>query len=469
MVCGTTSDAGKSTVVAGLCRVLARRGVSVAPFKAQNMSLNAAVTADGAEIGRAQALQAAAARIEPEAVMNPVLLKPTGERTSQVVVLGRVVDELDAASYHQRAHGLWEVVLDSLADLRRRFDVVLLEGAGGAAEINLLDRDVVNLPLAARAGVPALLVGDIERGGVFASLFGTVELLPAELRGCVRGFVINRLRGDPALLGDGPAELERRTGIPTMGVLPHLAGLTIDAEDSLSLDPRAGLRPGAAVDVAVVRLPRIANVTDLDPLVQEPDVQVRFVSAPGDLGTPDLVVVPGSKSTVDDLRWLREVGLAEAIARTDARVLGICGGYQMLGRRIHDDVESGAGTVAGLGLLDVETTFERDKLLRRSAGRAGDTTVAGYQIRHGRPRLGTGASSWLTLDGEPEGATDGRRVWGTSLHGLFESDGFRAAFLGIASSTSFAAQREAQLDGVADLLEAHLDLAAVFALLSPRR
>jgi adenosylcobyric acid synthase len=466
MVCGTASDVGKSVLVAGLCRVLVRQGVAVAPFKAQNMSLNAAVTADGAEIGRAQALQAAAARIEPEAVMNPILLKPTGERTSQVVVLGRALAELDARAYHDRKAELWGVVLDSLADLRQRFDVVVLEGAGGAAEINLLDRDLVNLPLAARAGVPAIVVGDIDRGGVFASLYGTVALLPPELRACVRGFVVNKLRGDPALLGDATAELERRCGVPTLGVIPHLAGITIDAEDSLSLDRPPPRRPAAEVDVAVVRFPRIANFTDLDPLVHEPAVQVRFATSPGDLGAPDLVVLPGSKATVDDLRWLRASGLVAAIAGSGARVLGVCGGYQMLGRRIVDEVESGAGTVEGLGWLDVETTFDPEKVTARRRGTAAGHDVTGYEIHHGRVTRGPGATPWLALDGEAEGATDGVRCWGTSLHGLFEADGFRAAFLGIAASTSFAAAREHQLDAVADHLEAHLDLAGIEALIA---
>ena len=463
MVCGTASDVGKSDLVAGLCRVLARQGVAVAPFKAQNMSLNAAVTADGAEIGRAQALQAVAAGIDAEAVMNPILLKPTGERTSQVVVLGRAVVERDAASYRAGTAELWPVVLDSLAELRRRFDVVLLEGAGGAAEINLLAGDLVNLPLAHRAGIPTLVVGDIDRGGVFAALYGTVALLPDELRRCVGGFLINKFRGDPSLLGGGTAELERRCGVPTLGVVPHLAGITIDAEDSLSLDRPPPSRPAAEVDVAVVRFPRMSNFTDVDPLVHEPAVQVRFVTTPGELAAPDVVVLPGSKATVEDLRWLRASGLVAAIAAAEARVLGICGGYQMLGRWIQDDVESGTGRVEGLGWLDVETVFHEDKVTVRRRGTGLGADVDGYEIHHGVVRRRS-ADPWLVLDGEPEGATDGGRIQGTSLHGLFESDAFRAAYLGIATSTSFAAAREAQLDAVADLVEANVDLAAVEAL-----
>jgi len=317
MICGTASNVGKSVLVAGLCRLLARRGVSVAPFKGQNMSLNSVVTGDGAEIGRAQGAQAAAAGVPPEAAMNPVLLKSLGERRSQVVVLGRPWSVLEAAEFQRRKPELREAVLDSLADLRRRFDVVILEGAGSPTEINLLQGDLVNLGLADEAGVAAIVVGDIDRGGVFAHLFGTVELLPERLRRRVRGFVINKLRGDPALLGDGPAQLEARTGVPTLGVLPWLDGVSIDAEDSLALghEPRlASLRPDHDIlDVAVVRFPRVSNFTDLDALGAEPGVWVRWVEQAGQLGQPDLVVLPGTRATVADLAWLRERGLDRAL------------------------------------------------------------------------------------------------------------------------------------------------------------
>ena len=415
MVCGTASDVGKSVLVAGLCRVYARQGIAVAPFKAQNMSLNSAVTADGAEIGRAQALQAVGAGIEAEAIMNPILLKPTGDRRSQVVVLGRPVGVLTAAEYQGGKLDLWGVVLDSLAELRARFDVVLLEGAGGAAEINLLDRDLVNLPLAARAGVPAVVVGDIDRGGVFAALYGTVALLPPELRACIRGFVINKFRGDPALLGDVTADFEARCAVPTLGVVPFLPGITIDAEDSLALDRPPPVRPDASVRVAVVRFPRISNFTDLDPLFDEPEVEVRFVTSRDQLGRPDLVVLPGTKATVDDLDWLRSTGLDAAIAASGADVLGICGGYQMMGRRIVDEVESGRGEVPGLGWLDVETTFAADKVTRRRRGRSGGEEVHGYEIHHGRTSLGPRATPWLELDDGPDGARDGGRHRGTKL------------------------------------------------------
>jgi adenosylcobyric acid synthase len=465
MVCGTASDVGKSSVVAGLCRVLHRQGVRVAPFKAQNMANNAYVTPAGHEIGRAQGVQALAAGAVPEVAMNPILLKPTGERTSQVVVMGEPLGHLDAATYQAEKPRLFSTVLGALADLRSRFDVVIIEGAGSPAEINLLHSDLVNLRLAAAAGVPAVVVGDIDRGGVFAALYGTVALLPDDLRGLVRGFVVNKLRGDPALLAEGPAELERRCGVPTLGVLPYLHGVSLDAEDSLAL-PEVAPADGSALDVAVVRFPRIANFTDLDPLSLEPGVGVRFVDRVAALGRPDVVILPGTKATVADLEWLRGRGLDRAIETCGARVLGICGGYQMMGRTIVDDVESGRGSVDGLGWLDATTVFAPAKVTRQRRGRALHQGVTGYQIHHGRV---TATDPWIVLDDayghEAEGSVAGR-FSGTTLHGLFEDDGFRAAFLGIApSGLSFAAAREDQIDRLADMLEAHLDLTAIDSLI----
>ena len=477
MVCGTTSDAGKSIVVTALCRLLARAGVTVAPFKGQNMALNSAVTVDGAEIGRAQALQAEAAGVAAEAAMNPVLLKPTGERTSQVIVRGHPIGVMTAAEYHAYKPELFPVVLDALAGLRARFDVVVCEGAGSPAEINLAAHDLVNLRVAESAGINALIVGDIDRGGVFASLYGSVMLLGAGQRRAVRGFVINKLRGDPALLGDGPAQLEARCGVPTLGVLPHLGELGLDAEDSLALDawqPRAG----AALDVAVVRLPRISNFTDLDALRAERHVSIRLVRTPAELGRPDLVILPGTKATVDDLAWLRASGFVDPLAELAGRaaaggrpapaILGICGGYQMLGERLVDGVESAEAEVDGLGLLAVRTEFEAAKVLARRHGCALGARVHGYQIHHGRVRA-QGGEPWLVLDpDEPEGIREGA-VWGTTLHGLFDDDGFRAAFLaryGVASTVAFGAERERRLDLLADAVAAHLDLSRIAELIA---
>ena len=485
MVCGTGSDTGKSHVVTGLCRLLHRRGVRVAPFKAQNMALNSFVTPSGHEIGRAQGVQALAAGVPPEVAMNPILLKPTGERTSQVVVMGEPIGHLDAADYHAEKPKLLATVLSACEELRRRFDVVILEGAGSPAEINLLDHDIVNLRVADELGVPAIVVGDIDRGGVFASLYGTVALLPDRYRRLVRAFVINKLRGDPALLGDGLCELEARAGVPVLGVLPFVHDVALDAEDSLAL---AGPRPVAAapacadgLDVAVVRFPRLANFTDLDALAIEPGVHVRFVETPAALGRPDLVILPGTKATVADLEWLRSRGMERAVFEgTDALVLGICGGYQLLGRTIRDPVESGRGDVAGLGRLDVDTVFEPSKLTRQRRGESMGQRATGYEIRHGRVTRRDGSPGWVHLDDcygrEDDGAVDAEaRVLGTSLHGLFEQDGFRGAFLTevgrragktfVPAGMSFAAARDTQFERLADLIEAHLDVDAVGALI----
>lgn len=469
MICGTSSNSGKSTIVAGLCRVLARRGLSVAPFKAQNMALNSAVTPSGHEIGRAQFLQAQAAGVEPTVEMNPVLLKPTTERASQVVVQGRPYRDMSARQYHEAKPELLPVVLASLDRLRQRYDAVLLEGAGSPAEINLLDHDIVNLRIAAEAGIGAVVVGDIDLGGVFAALHGTVTLLPPELRRTVQGFVINKFRGDPGLLADGLDRLEQLSGVPTLGVVPMVPGLRLDAEDSVALSDAPPPRPDAGLDVAVVAFPRISNFTDIDPLVWEPDVSVRFVRSPRELGRPDLILLPGSKATVEDLGWMRSRGLAASVAAADAVVVGICGGYQMLGSRISDDIESRAGAVAGLGLLDVSTVFDRDKVLAQCRGEAFGAGVCGYQIHHGRVRPDPHGRSepWLWLDGQADGYRRGQ-VMGTSMHGLFDSDGFRHAFLahvaGLrgagfrADPTPFRERREAELDRLADCLQDHVSI-----------
>jgi adenosylcobyric acid synthase len=481
MVCGTSSDAGKSLVVAGLCRLLARDGVRVAPFKAQNMALNSFVTAAGHEIGRAQAAQAFAARVEPEVAMNPILLKPTADSTAQVIVNGAPIGHLTAAEYHEHKPALLGAVLDALADLRSRFDVVICEGAGSPTEINLLDHDIVNLRVARDAGLPAIVVGDIDRGGVFAALYGTVALLPDDLRACVRGFVLNKFRGDASLLGGGLAELERRTGVPTLGVLPFAPGIVVDAEDSVALESPwtpAGAPLGDELDIAVLRLPRVSNITDVDPLRLEPGVTVRLVSHPSQLGAPDLVIVPGSKATVSDLAWLRDSGFEAPLRATSALVLGICGGAQMLGCTIDDRVESNAGVVDGLGLLDLTTTFGPDKVTRQCTGIVMGAQVRGYQIHHGRLSLGDGAVPWVHLDGEEEGALDptDARVLGTTVHGLFESDAFRSVFLTevgrragktfVPAGVSFHAARDAQAERVADLLAEHCDMDALMALMT---
>lgn len=474
LVVGATSGAGKSTVVAALCRALARRELRVAPFKAQNMSNHAAVTVDGGEIGRAQATQAGAALVAPERRMNPILLKPAGDRGCHVVVLGEERHVVDPSGSGMDVRELGSVVLGALASLRAEYPWVIAEGAGGAAEINLLERDLVNLPLARAAGLPAILVVDIERGGAFAAAHGTIDLVPPELRRTVKGIVLNRFRGDPSLLDSGIVELEARTGVPVLGVLPWLGpGPLLGVEDSLDVAGwgGGGERSTRPVRVAAVRLPHLANPSDLDAFLVEPDVVVRWVTGPGQLADSDLVVVPGSRATVADLGWLRSRGVADAIADLSGttgsagapRVVGICGGYQMLGRSIDDPVESGVGPVEGLGLLGSVTRFRRPKIVRCSQGRAGPHRVGGYQIRFGRPEVD--GEAWLELDGEPEGArSPSGAVLGTSLHGLFDADGFRQALLAEvaeaggrryrAGPTALTAAVEAQHDWV----EGHLDL-----------
>ncbi|MCZ4554259.1 MULTISPECIES: cobyric acid synthase [Rhodococcus] len=480
LVAGTTSDAGKSVLVAGLCRMLARRGVSVAPFKAQNMSNNSVVTLDGGEIGRAQALQARACGLEPSVRFNPVLLKPGSDRTSQLVVRGRAVTNVGARDYIEHREWLRGVVADELSSLRAEFDVVICEGAGSPAEINLRATDLANMGLARAASLPVIVVGDIDRGGVLAHLFGTLAVLSPEDQALIAGFVINKFRGDVGLLEPGLVQLREMTGRPTLGVVPFAEGLWIDAEDSLStvVDAPVG-RPAAPAGqgwlrVAAVRLPRVSNATDVEALACEPGVSVHWVGEPSRLQDADLVVIPGSKSTVSDLAWLRSSGIADALdARAAAGLptLGICGGYQMLGRTIVDDVESGAGTVDGLGLLDMEIEFAPEKVLRQVTGTADSVAVSGYEIHHGRVVRNADPPLLLGADGEPEGSVRGQ-VFGTHWHGLLESDEFRRGFLTrvaavtgrpftVAPDTSVAAERTAQLDLLADLVERHLDVDAI--------
>ncbi|GAC1328323.1 MAG: cobyric acid synthase [Mycobacteriales bacterium] len=474
LVAGTTSDAGKSVVTAGLCRWLSRRGVRVAPFKAQNMALNSMVTADGGEIGRAQAMQAAAARVSPEAAMNPVLLKPGSDRRSHLVVRGRPHGHVDAMSYRAHKPALLEVALSALADLRGRFEVVICEGAGSPAEVNLRAGDIANMGLARAADLPVLVVGDIDRGGIFAHFAGTLAVLePADQR-LLAGFVVNKFRGDPALLQPGLDWLAATTGRPCLGVLPWRSGLWLDVEDSLDLDSRPDLlSPPLGRDVlrvVVLRLPRMSNVTDVDALAAEPGVSVRLGTTPAALDDADLVVVPGTRATVGDLGWLRERGLDAALSRRAAAgrpVLGVCGGLQLLGETIEDSVESRAGAVDGLGLLPVRTVFAAEKALELTAGTWRDHPVAGYRIQHGRVAVDGGESF---LDGCRVGS-----VWGTSWHGLFDNDGFRRAFLAEvaalagrswrAGTTPYAEHREARLDALGDLVEEHLDTEAVWRLL----
>jgi adenosylcobyric acid synthase len=455
LVAGTTSDAGKSVVTTGLCRAFARRGVKVAPFKAQNMSNNSMVCtgSDGtaAEIGRAQWVQAVAARAEPEPAMNPVLLKPGSDRRSHVVVMGHPAGEVSAPDFVDGRRHLERAAYDAFDDLSSRYDLVVAEGAGSPAEINLRASDYVNMGLAQHAELPVVVVGDIDRGGVFAAFHGTVALLEAADQRLLAGFVVNKFRGDVSLLEPGLTELERLTGRAVFGVLPWHRHVWLDSEDALDLESRRAASHVAARKVAVVRFPRISNFTDVDALGLEPALDVVFAATARDLSDADLVVLPGTRATLADLAWLRERGLEQAIAGHVAAgrpVLGICGGCQMLGRTIADPygVEAGAGAVVdGLGLLDLTTEFTPEKVLRAHE-------PAGYEIHHGR------------VHGELRRGT----VTGTMLHGSLEDDAHRSAYLvealGVASAASFPDARERRLDLLADLVEKHLDVDALHAL-----
>lgn len=451
MVQGTASSVGKSLVVTALCRLFHHAGLRVAPFKAQNMALNSAVADGGGEIGRAQAVQAEAAGIAPCVDMNPILLKPEGDASSQVVVLGRPIGSMGAAEYHARKPELKGIIADALARLSAKVDLVVIEGAGSPAEVNLKDRDIVNMHVARVAHAPVLLVGDIDRGGVFASFVGTMELLEPEERARIAAFVVNKFRGDRRLLAPGLEFLEKRTGVPVLGVLPYVRDLRIADEDSVSLDERFDRRAGAGeIEIAVVRLPRISNYDDLEPLEHEAGVAVRYVTRPEDLETADLVVLPGSKCTVSDLEWLRDSGMATAVTRRVARdqpVIGICGGCQMLGAYLldPDHVESSRERTEGLCLLPLATRFQREKTTAQIkahlavASLFGDehAEVCGYEIHQGALERLDGAVAALEVVSrngavcrEPDGAiaANGTLV-GTLVHGLFENDSVRAALL----------------------------------------
>jgi adenosylcobyric acid synthase len=487
LVAGTTSDAGKSLVTAGLCRWLARQGVAVAPFKAQNMSNNSMVCADGSEIGRAQWVQAVACGATPEAAMNPVLLKPGSDLRSHVVLMGRSWGELEAGEWTTGRKVLAQTAFEAFRDLSARFDVVIAEGAGSPAEINLRDGDFVNMGLARAVDLPVVVVGDIDRGGVLAAMYGTLALLDEADQAHLRGWIVNKFRGDLSLLQPGLAMLEERTSRPVLGTLPFLYDVWLDGEDGLAISGWSGasssgmaVEPvlGSTLSVAVVRFPRVSNATDIDALAAEPGVDVRVSADPDVVARADLVVLPGTRATVADLEWMRSRGLDQAVrSRIPAGrpVLGICGGYQMLAEAIEDPdgIESGsARTVAGLGMLPIRVRFDADKHLGRPSGQWRGSTVTAYEIHHGvATRSLHGQEAEPFLDGWHSGP-----VWGTTWHGAFENDGFRRAFLtevagqaGVRwradpSAPGFAARRELMLDRLADAIGQHLDTKALTAI-----
>ncbi len=488
MILGTHSNAGKSLLATAFCRILARRGYKVAPFKAQNMSNNAGVTPEGGEMGRAQIVQAEAAGLEPHTDMNPVLLKPEADHRSQVILNGQVFGYIDSSNWFQLKQQLWREVQTAYRRLAGRYDVIVLEGAGSPAEINLKAGDMVNLRMARFANAASLLVGDIDRGGVFAALAGTMLLLEPEERALIKGFLINKFRGDVRLLGNATNVLkEKAYDVPTLGVIPYINDLYLPDEDAVPLD-RVANQPGgdgAPIDIVIPYLPHIANFDEFDPLLAEPGVQVRFVRRAEEVGQPNAVILPGSKAAVADLLWLRQQGLADAFLQAHARgaaVAGVCGGYQMLGRELIDPegLEGPrAGTFPGLGLLPIRTRFNRHKRTTRSLMQLNDgTLVTGYEIHTGETTLLDGAKPFGTIvrrgaraENAPDGAhSSDASVWGTYLHGIFENDGFRRQWLASlgwlpGSQLSARAQRLAASERLADIVEASLDMDAILRLM----
>ena len=468
MVQGTTSDAGKSVLVAGLCRVLARRGVKVAPFKPQNMALNSAVTEDGGEIGRAQAVQAQACNVKPTVHMNPVLLKPNSDTGAQVILQGRALTNMEATGYHDYKKVAMDTVIDSFDRLQADYESVMIEGAGSPAEINLRENDIANMGFAEKADVPVIIIADIDRGGVFAHLYGTLALLSESEQQRVVGFVINRFRGDIKLLESGLDWLEQKTGKPVIGVLPYLHGFNLEAEDAITTAQESN--GNAKLKVVVPVFTRISNHTDFDTLRLNPDIDLRYVGKGERLDQADLIILPGTKSVRADLDYMREQGWDKDLQRhlrLGGKVVGICGGYQMLGRTISDPegVEGAQGSVSGLGLLDVDTVMAPLKRLADVAGThlASGAAVTGYEIHIGTTRGADTLRPWLKMDGADAGATspDGK-VEGCYIHGLFTSDAFRKSYLaklgGTSAVSDYSGAVNKALDALADHLELHLNV-----------
>jgi len=501
MIQGTGSHVGKSVLVAALCRIFAQDGYKVAPFKSQNMSNNSFVTKSGGEMGRAQVMQAEAAMVEPHVDMNPILLKPTGDKGSQVVLQGKPLEHLLARDYYARKARLWDAVVESYERLAGQYAILVIEGAGSPAEVNLKENEIVNMRVALFANAPVLLVGDIDKGGVFAWLVGTLELLTEEERNQVKGLIINKFRGDVSLLTDGLKFLEDRTGIPVLGVIPYFHDIYLDEEDAVTLErdeiPTSDEEAKDVLDIAVVRLPRISNFTDFEALAATEKVKLRYAAQPGVVGHPDAIILPGTKNTLADLLFLKESGLADSLLvakRKGTHIIGICGGFQMLGKEVFDrfHVESPLERVAGLGLLDIITEMNPEKLTAQVKAKinnprfdAAETELVGYEIHQGETELLAGTTPLFVIverSGQAVEVSDGAisddgKVWGTYLHGLFDNDEFRLAFVNrlreekgyspLQETATFHFEREKQqgYDKLAELVREHLDIPRIYEIL----
>ncbi len=487
---------GKSIIVAGLCRLLKQDGFQVAPFKAQNMALNSFITPEGGEMGRAQVVQAEAAGLDPHVDMNPILLKPNTDIGAQVIIQGKVFGNMNAGEYHHFKKKALAAVLESYGRLSQRYPVIMIEGAGSPAEINLREGDLANMGIAEAVGAPVLLVGDIDKGGVFASLVGTLELLSVAERRRIKGFIINKFRGDPSLLVPGLEFLEKKTGVPVLGVIPYLKGLYLPEEDGVALE-KSFSHHEEQVNIAVLYLPHISNFTDFDPLEHEPDVKLRYVRPGEKLGDADVIILPGSKNTIEDFRFLKKEGYAEEILglhQSGKMIIGICGGYQMLGRAIRDPLgmETSWGEVEGLGLLDVETILEKEKMTFQvkavplnSPMAAQKEILRGYEIHMGDTQRGTAhqpAFKIIERLGQKAEVEDGAistdgRVWGTYIHGLFDNNGFRRSFIdslrknkGLSSGNrlegfDYKAFKEQEYDKLAAVLRKELDMPRIYKII----
>ncbi len=495
-ICGTGSGVGKSVIVSALCRIFLRDGYRVCPFKAQNMALNSFVTKEGGEIGRAQAVQAQACRIEPTTDMNPVLIKPSSDIKAQIIVRGKPVGNMNAQNYVKYKRKLSATVKESFRRLSSEYDVVVMEGAGSPAEINLKSHDIVNMKMAKLARAPVILVGDIDKGGVFASFVGTLELLDKKERGMIKGFIINKFRGDIKLLKGGIDFLEKRTGIKVLGVIPYYKDIFIPEEDSVSLDYSAVKRPHKErrINIDIIYLPHISNFTDFDPLERESDVNLRYINKADELVRPDVIIIPGTKNTFADLGYLMRTGLSErilAITKNNAKtvLIGICGGFQMLGRKICDNtgIESKQKKAEGLGVLEMITDFKREKILARVKAKdiKSGLEVCGYEIRHGRARCLRGYNPVFKIierqdkkTADFDGAVNrGGNIWGTYIHGLFDSGIFRRNFLNKVRlakgwpplSEAAAFNVDIEIDKLANLVRENIDMKLLRAILEEKR